>query len=487
MVDVVPSDTSSSPAFKIMRRSTTDKLGRKARSGSADAESDGSDAGSSGLSQKKKKNMTIAEREAAYNEARSRIFSSFEDRDEITSASSSTHSLSNPPSVSDNAINVTTVEDENKPPDSSALRTGSKGSAKRAGGKDRWNDPPRSSNSDFDPDFDRRSFSYAPIYEQPTPNAYDSPYAMSHPPHPEEQGYVPPHYAMYPPHPGYPPPYMTPYPYYYDIRHYGYPNHPPPQGRDGSSSANGPPGVSPYPMYPPAGMPGWHSPPPPPQPPQPSNLSAPVVHQNVPAPLSRVVSQGQPPPQAAQQQQPPIQAPYFNPVAPPFYPLPLSMANFDPAVSQLQPQQQLPPQHMLPHQQQQGPVVPPPRAPPGTLYSVQDDSKSIGSGSSRLNASSRGSSRNNVREAAGAAVGRARANGGASGASPGPRNPSQLPRNPWSYGSGLAIPMAGGRRSGSSGSRAGSVSSRSGSAGAMTPADETGSIAVSVHCLRNNL
>jgi hypothetical protein len=270
---------------------------------------------------------------------------------------------------------------------------------------------------------------------------------------------------------------MSPYhPYYYEPQHYGYSNHPPPQGGDGSSSGNVPPSVPPYAMYPPPGMAGWYPPPPPPPPL--SNPSAPpnIPHQNAPAPVSRGMPQGQ---QQPPQQQPPVQAPYFNPVAAPFYPQPFPITNFDPAASQSQ--QQQPPPHILP---QQGHIAPLTRVSSGTLYSPQDDSKAVGLGSSRFNSSSRGSSRNNVREATGAAAGRIRAN---NGSSPGPRNPSQLPRTPWSYGSGsgLAIPMAvgnGGRRSGSSSSRAGSVSSRSGSAGAMTPADETGSIAVSVRC-----
>ncbi|KAF8311364.1 hypothetical protein DL93DRAFT_2061061, partial [Clavulina sp. PMI_390] len=78
MAEVVPSDSSSLPAFKIMRRNAPEKSGRSRRPGSADADSDGSDGGSS-LSQKKKRNLTMSEREAAYNEARSRIFSNFED------------------------------------------------------------------------------------------------------------------------------------------------------------------------------------------------------------------------------------------------------------------------------------------------------------------------------------------------------------------------------------------------------------------------
>ncbi|KAF9506395.1 hypothetical protein BS47DRAFT_1305327, partial [Hydnum rufescens UP504] len=77
MADLVPAENSPSPAFKIMRRSATDRVNsRKSRSNSAEPDSDegqGSEAGSSvktgGLTHKKKQRMTIAEREAAYNEA----------------------------------------------------------------------------------------------------------------------------------------------------------------------------------------------------------------------------------------------------------------------------------------------------------------------------------------------------------------------------------------------------------------------------------
>lgn len=483
MADIVPSDNSASPAFKIMRRSANDKLNRKGRSGSADADSDGSDAGSSGLS-KKRRNMTIAEREAAYNEARSRIFSTFDDRDEAVSANSSNHSLSSVPSAGDRT--PASPDDESKASESPISRTSSKGGNKRNAGKDRWNDLSRSSTSNFDPDFDRASFSYPTIYEQHPPNGFDAPYVLpAHAPHSDEQSYVSPHYAMYPPYPTFPPPYMAPFPVYYDPRHYGYPPHPPPplsQGSDGVAAGNGAPGAPPFAMYPP-GMAGWY-----PQPlPAPMSSAPPNALNTNPAlqiPQHAMMPGNQqqlPPPPLPQLQQLPGQAPYFNPVAPPFYPPRFPIANHDPNGFAQTQQQQSPQPHANSVQQPHTGLSN--HAAPGALYSPSDDTKSMGPGPSRFNSSSRGSSRSSVRDATGTSAGRMRPP--ISGSSPGPRNPPQLPRNPWSYGSGgsgLGIPMAvgsSGRKTGSSSSRAGSVSSRSGSNGAMTPADETGSIAVS--------
>src|SRR5260370_38085732 len=97
MAEIVPVENAPAPAFKIMRRSANDRpISRKALSNSGGESDDGqgSEAGSSiksaGLPQKKQR-MTIAEREPAYNEARSRIFLS--ETPVASAASSSTQSL----------------------------------------------------------------------------------------------------------------------------------------------------------------------------------------------------------------------------------------------------------------------------------------------------------------------------------------------------------------------------------------------------------
>ncbi|KAH9975744.1 hypothetical protein BGW80DRAFT_1131836, partial [Lactifluus volemus] len=89
--DLVPVEQSKQPAFKIMSRSAQDRIRAQSqsRTGSVngeDAESsdvEPSEAGSIGgrnsAQNRQKKALTMEEREAAYNEARSRIFMDFED------------------------------------------------------------------------------------------------------------------------------------------------------------------------------------------------------------------------------------------------------------------------------------------------------------------------------------------------------------------------------------------------------------------------
>ncbi|KAF4593001.1 hypothetical protein EYR38_008708 [Pleurotus pulmonarius] len=107
--DLVPAENKFQPAFKIMARHTGDRKSKpNSQAGSVTGEdNDSSDiepseAGSlggrsntTGSSSAMNKRRTIAEREAAYNEARSRIFMDFEekDKDKDVSASSSTASL----------------------------------------------------------------------------------------------------------------------------------------------------------------------------------------------------------------------------------------------------------------------------------------------------------------------------------------------------------------------------------------------------------
>lgn len=106
MGNLVPADDAPQPTFKIMRRTTTQRSGSKpsSQSGSGNDESalgtgDVSDGGPSegGSSSRgsKKKTLTMSERQAQYEEARSRIFKDLEEKDKKAdmSASSSTLSL----------------------------------------------------------------------------------------------------------------------------------------------------------------------------------------------------------------------------------------------------------------------------------------------------------------------------------------------------------------------------------------------------------
>ena len=103
--ELVPLEESAQPAFKIMRRTPADRRVRQNSQPGSVAGEDGdvsdaepSEAGSSGGRSNaagSKRHLTIEEREAAYNEARSRIFMDFEEKDKNkdASANSSTFSL----------------------------------------------------------------------------------------------------------------------------------------------------------------------------------------------------------------------------------------------------------------------------------------------------------------------------------------------------------------------------------------------------------
>ncbi|KAI0251818.1 hypothetical protein BJV78DRAFT_1102601, partial [Lactifluus subvellereus] len=89
--ELVPVEQTKQPAIKIMSRSAQDRIRvqSQSRTGSVngeDAESSdvepseaGSIGGRSGAQYRQKKALTLEEREAAYNEARSRIFMDFEE------------------------------------------------------------------------------------------------------------------------------------------------------------------------------------------------------------------------------------------------------------------------------------------------------------------------------------------------------------------------------------------------------------------------
>ncbi|KAI5999366.1 hypothetical protein F5J12DRAFT_847847 [Pisolithus orientalis] len=110
IADLVPAPPShAQPAFKIMQRAATDRprskpqshagsvIGEEAESSDVEPSEAGSVGGRSNTTGSGKKHMTIAEREAAYNEARSRIFMDFQEKEKVKekdlSASSSSASL----------------------------------------------------------------------------------------------------------------------------------------------------------------------------------------------------------------------------------------------------------------------------------------------------------------------------------------------------------------------------------------------------------
>ncbi|KAG5647486.1 hypothetical protein DXG03_009421 [Asterophora parasitica] len=236
LCDLVPAESTAHPAFKIMRRSPPDRRSNRAQSqgGSVAGEDaelsdvEPSESGSlggrsnttGGSNKSNKKRLTIEEREAAYNEARSRIFMGFEEKEKEKEkdASASSSSLSVGGSVADDldeTVSSPATESEYSGP---AVQTG--------GGRDRKyltrNTSASSSRSLRSARSSRApspSFQYATIYE-PSQGVYD-------PSQPQSHHYHPSHQYMYPYAPGQPPnAYYGGYPYY---PHYNPYAPPPPQ------------------------------------------------------------------------------------------------------------------------------------------------------------------------------------------------------------------------------------------------------------------
>lgn len=245
IAELVPAQSPTQPTFKIMRRSPTDRQRPKPHSqaGSVAGEdvelSDpepseaGSLGGRSNATGSSRKHKTIAEREAAYNEARSRIFMDFDEKErgkeKDLSASSSTVSLTSASVTSagetssmgdiDDSVSSPATESEWSGPVVRDKKDGrfSNGSSSRS---------LRSAGQSFNGSNSSRgsrapspsSFKYPTLYE-PSPAAvsydlsqapvqvpgYGNPYMYAYPqPAPPAPNYIPPYhyYATYPyPHP----------------------------------------------------------------------------------------------------------------------------------------------------------------------------------------------------------------------------------------------------------------------------------------------
>ncbi|KAG8685359.1 hypothetical protein FRC11_010714, partial [Ceratobasidium sp. 423] len=80
--DIVPMEQAPAPAFKIMRR-TADERARAKQPGRADSTGDDQPDGTAPTEEAKRRSqMTIEERTAAYNQARSRIFQGFQEKED---------------------------------------------------------------------------------------------------------------------------------------------------------------------------------------------------------------------------------------------------------------------------------------------------------------------------------------------------------------------------------------------------------------------
>ncbi|KAG9313011.1 transmembrane amino acid transporter protein-domain-containing protein [Chiua virens] len=246
IADLVPAQSPTQPTFKIMRRSPIDRQRPKPHSqaGSVAGEdpelSDpepseaGSLGGRSNATGSSKKHKTIAEREAAYNEARSRIFMNFDEKErgkeKDISASSSTVSLTSGSVTSacetsstgdmDDSVSSPTTESEWSGPVVRDKKDGrrSNGSSSRS---------LRSTGPSFNGSTSSRdsrapspsSFKYPTLYE-PSPAAvpcdvsqapapplgYGNPYMYPYPqPAPTAPNFIPPYHY----YPAYPYPHLT--------------------------------------------------------------------------------------------------------------------------------------------------------------------------------------------------------------------------------------------------------------------------------------
>lgn len=274
LCELVPAESSAQPAFQIMRRSGQERRSNRSQSqaGSVTGEDadfsdvEPSEAGSLGgrsnaTGGSTKKRMTIEEREAAYNEARSRIFMDFEEKEkdkgkELAASSSSASLASGSASASTSAAGGSSLGDldDSTSPTTESEWSGPSGptsrdnkDVQRISGNDtsassrslRSSAPPFNANGQGSSRNSRApspAFTYANIYEPPPGPAFDLPQ------HPTQPGYHHPSQYHYPyMHSGQlPNPYIPLYPYYPQYNPYQHPPPPQPQGvSDSTSSSNG--------------------------------------------------------------------------------------------------------------------------------------------------------------------------------------------------------------------------------------------------------
>ncbi|TFK51812.1 hypothetical protein OE88DRAFT_1658448 [Heliocybe sulcata] len=446
--DLVPAEAPSAPAFKIMARGSKDRRSKAfSQAGSAagdDADLSDVDQSESGsVGGRSKKHMTIEEREAAYKEARSRIFMGFEEKEKEKdmSGSSSTRSLVS--GSGGETSSVGDIDDCNSTAPTESEWSGPVAHDKRDNrrGKGSSNRSMRSSTRGSRAA--SPSFTYASLYDPATAGSSYDPSQMGVPP---PQGYVSYMYP-YPPPPGQAPGqgYLAPYPYYAP---YPYPHQPYPMTH---SEPVSPSGGETYGAFSPPHMgynPYWAPPP-----------------------------QQHPPPQGAVQGQPPQQSPTQSVAISPSQPLP----QYPPPNAPIYGPPYGPP-HMY-GQYPMPPYFPPQSAPPPHLAQPMptsphmqsqlmypDFSSGNGPGSPRGNGGGNGStnhSRTSSRNSS--------SHGGKRGA--------PQARHAWTYGPGIGSyggeGTVGPRLNSSMRRQSGASSVSSLSTGNRTPGDETSSVASS--------
>ncbi|KAJ4469595.1 hypothetical protein J3R30DRAFT_1572306 [Lentinula aciculospora] len=272
LADLVPPEPTPHPAFKIMQRSPHERrvkphsqagsvTGEDADLSDIEPSETGSVGGrSSATGGSSKKRMTMEEREAAYNEARSRIFMDYNDKGKDMSASSSSVSVASSSaggsSLGDGEDSVKSLATESSSPFTNK-RGNSKTSSSRSLRSSALPFTSSGSGSSRNSRAPSPAFTYPSLYEHPSSGSFDSNSANQQYPS-APYGY--PYSAPTPIQPN--PPYsMQPYPYYYP---YGPPptHNPPDPPLTGDVYPHPPPMMyNPY-MWPGGNIPPLHSAPP---------------------------------------------------------------------------------------------------------------------------------------------------------------------------------------------------------------------------------
>ncbi|KAJ3745302.1 hypothetical protein DFH05DRAFT_1487375 [Lentinula detonsa] len=277
LADLVPPESVTQPAFKIMQRSPHDRRGKPpSHAGSVTGEdADSSDiepsetgsvgGRSSATGGSSKKRMTMEEREAAYNEARSRIFMDFNEKgkDKDMSASSSSVSVASSSagegSLGDGEDSANSLATESERSSPSFNRRGNPSITSSASRQLRSSAQPFTSSGSGSSRNSRApspAFTYASLYEPPSSRSFD--------PGSGNQQYpsAPYGYPYSAPAPVQPSPYpMQPYSYYYPYAQPP-PLHNPSDPLTGEVYPPPPPMMySPY-MWPGGNIPPLHSAPP---------------------------------------------------------------------------------------------------------------------------------------------------------------------------------------------------------------------------------
>ena len=313
----MPAESTTQPAFKIMRRSATERRSKpQSQTGSIAGEdadlSDLEPSESGSHVSNSKKRMTIEEREAAYNKARSRIFNKFEeqgkDKDMSASTSSFSGSASNSTSTDEQTSSPATAESDwsatSGPRDKKDNRRGISGNGTTPHSRSvRSGASFNSSGSSRNSRAPSPSFTYATLFEPPS-----SAPMYDHPQHPHQSAGYYPNQSMYsfPGQGPMPPPPFTPvYPYYAPYNTY---QSPPPHSQYNPSDPSAPSASEPFspshqmnygnyygwsnqpPMQPPPHT--MHHPPPPLQ--YPNHLNGPPPPQTPPFQTFMPQSQPQP-------------------------------------------------------------------------------------------------------------------------------------------------------------------------------------------------